>query len=120
MPRRLLNWASAVDDKDTEKRIANSEPCVGQSKRTGAAVREWGDDGKCCRQAGVLGRWSQRAHASIEHMPRPSMKFKVGVNSAKREGMIDDCGLHNVEPGYIDYRLSIIELTMATQTGKAG
>ena len=26
---------------------------------------------------------SQRARASIEHMPRPSMKFKVGVNSAK-------------------------------------
>lgn len=57
--------------------------------------------------SGVLGRWSQRARASIERMPRPSMKFKVGVKSAKRESITDDRGAHNVEPGYIDYRLSI-------------
>lgn len=35
------------------------------------------------------------------------MKFKVGVKSAKRESITDDRGAHNVEPGYIDYRLSI-------------
>lgn len=52
VPRRLLDWASVVDDKDAAKRIANSDPFVGQSKRTGAPVREWGDDGECCRQAG--------------------------------------------------------------------